>query len=69
MHEKNTTLLEQIPIFFLENPVDFIDTHFHEATLNIHKHAPIFSPQSIASVDGKQYFSEIMFSALVGFSL
>ena len=41
----------------------------HEATLNLHMHLWIFSHMLIASVDGKQHLSEVVFSALVGFSL
>ena len=55
--------------FFLENLVDFNEARLHEATLNLHTHARIFSRLSIASVDGKQNFSEIVFCALFGFSM
>ena len=37
--------------------------------LNLLTHAWIFSRLSIASVDGKQHLSEVVISALVGFSL
>ena len=49
--------------------MDFNASRLHEVTLNIHMYAWIFSRLSIASVDGKQHLSEIVFSALVGFSL
>ena len=48
--------------------MDFDEARLHEATLNLHKHARFFPRLSIASVDGKQYLSEAVFSALVGFS-
>ena len=41
----------------------------HEVTLNPLINALIFSCLSIASVDGKQHLSDVVFSALVGFSL
>jgi hypothetical protein len=56
-------------IFFYENLVDFNEEHLHEATLNLHTHAWIFSCLSIASVDDKQHLSEVVFSALIRFSL
>ena len=40
-----------------------------KATLNLHTHAWIFSCLSIVSVDGKQHLHEIVFSALLRFSL
>ena len=55
--------------FFCKNLVDFNEMHLHKATLNLHMHTWIFCYLSIASVDGKQHLSEIVFSALVGFSL
>ena len=48
--------------FFCKNLVDFNKAHLHEATLNLHTHAWIFSHLSIASVDSKQHLSEIVFS-------
>ena len=54
---------------FLQNLVNFNEARLREATLNLHTHTLIFSRLSIASVDGKKYFSEVVFSALVGFSL
>ena len=41
--------------------VGFNEAPLHEATLNLHTHA-------IATVEGKQYSSEVVFSASVGFS-
>ena len=59
-----TILLENYPTdFFCENLVDFNETRLHEATLNLHIHMWIFSCLSIASVDGKQPLSEVVFSA------
>ena len=49
--------------------VYFNEAHLHEATLNLHTYELIFSHLSIASVDGKQHLSEVVFSALVRFSL
>ena len=49
--------------------MDLNEARLHEATLNLHTHACIFSRMSIASVDGKQYLSEVVFSAFVEFSL
>ena len=49
--------------------MDFNEACLHEATLNLHMYANIFSCLSIASVDGKQHLSKVVFSALVGFSL
>ena len=63
------TLLEKYQTFFFENLVDFNEAPFNELTLIIHMHAWIFSRLSIVSVDGKQHLSEVLFSALIGFSL
>ena len=41
----------------------------HAASLNLHTYVLIFSRLSIASVEGKQHLSDILFSALVGFPL
>ena len=49
--------------------MDFNEAHLHEATLNLHTHERVFSLLSIASVDGNQHLSEVVFSAFVGFSL
>ena len=49
--------------------MDFNEVCLHESTLNLHMHAWIFSRLSLASVDNKQHLSEVVFSALVGFSL
>jgi hypothetical protein len=49
--------------------VDLNEAHLHEATLNLHTYVLIFSRLSVASIDGKQHLSEVVFSALVGFSL
>ena len=38
-------------------------------TLSLHTYSFIFSRLSIASIDDKQNLSEVVFSALVGFSL
>ena len=66
----NIPLLEKYPtLFFCENLVDFSEAHLHEATLNLHTHAWIFYRLSVTSVDGKQHLREIVFSALVRFSL
>ena len=55
--------------FYCENLVDFNEVHLHEATFSLHTHTWIFSLLSIASVDGKQLLSEVVFNAFVGFSL
>ena len=55
--------------FFCKNLVDFNEAHLHEVTLILHTHAWIFSHLLIVSVDGKEHLSEVVFSALVGFSL
>ena len=52
-------------ILFCENLADFYEARLHEATFNLHTHAWIFSSLSIASVDGKQDLSEVVFSDLV----
>ena len=49
--------------------MDFNESRMEEATLKLHTHGLIFSRLSIASVDDKQHLSEVVFSALVGFSL
>ena len=54
---------------FVRNMVDFNEARLHEATLNLHRHAWIFSRLSITSVDGKQHLSEVVFSALIGYWL
>ena len=56
-------------LFFPESLVDFNAARLHETTLNLHTHTWFFSRQSVASVDGKQHLSEVVFSALIGFSL
>ena len=56
-------------LLFCENLVDFNEASLYEATVNLHTHTLTFSRLSIASVDGKQHLSEVVFSALVGFSL
>ena len=61
-------LLENSRPYFFENLVDFNDVHFQGATLNLQTHAWIFYCLSIASIDGKHHLSEVVFSALVGFS-
>ena len=53
--------------FFFEPLVNFNEARLHWSTLKLHTHASIFSRLLIASIDGKQYMSEAMFSALVGF--
>ena len=55
--------------FICENLVDFYEARLHETSLNLHRHMWIFSRLSIAPVDGKHHLSELVFSALVGFSL
>ena len=54
---------------FCENLMDLNQARLHEPTLNLHAHVWIFSPLWIASVAGKQHLSEVMCSALIGFSL
>ena len=62
------TLLEKYPnFFFCEKLVNFNGGRLHEATLNLHTHTWFFP--SIESVNGKQHLSEVVFSALIGFSL
>ena len=66
---KYTRAVRKVPDFFCKNLVDFNEVRLHEATLNLHTHAWILSRLPIAPVDGKQHLSEVVFSALVGFSL
>ena len=47
--------------------MDFNEARLHEA--NLHTHARICNHLSIASIDGKQRLSEVVFSALVRFSM
>ena len=55
---------------FFRKPGEFqLNARLHEPTLNFHKDAWISSHLSIAPVDGKHHLSEVMFSALVKFSL
>ena len=54
---------------FCENLVDFNEARLHEVTLYLHTQAWIFYGLPMALVDGKQHLIEIVFSALVGFSL
>ena len=54
-------------ILFCKNMVDFNKAFLHMATLKLYTH--IFSRLSIVAVDDKQRLSEVVFSALVGFSL
>ena len=64
------TLFEKyLTLLFCEYLVDFKEVCLHEVTLNLHTHVGIFSRLSISSVDGKQHSSEIVFNALVRFSL
>ena len=49
--------------------MDINEAHLHEATLNLHMHACIFSDLSVVSVDDKQHLSEVVFSDLVELSL
>ena len=59
-------MLEKYPAYFSsENLVDFNEVRLHEATLNLHMHARIFSCMLIASVDLKQHLNEVVFSALI----
>jgi hypothetical protein len=62
--------VSELFIYFFENLMDFNEVRLHKATLNLLTHARIFFFHlSIASADGKQDLSEIVFSALIGFSL
>ena len=56
-------------ILFFQKPGDLNEVRLHEVTLNLYTHAWTFSCLSIPSVAGKQRLSEVVFSALVGFSL
>ena len=56
-------------IFFCKNLVDFNDEHLLEATLNLHTHALIFSPPVNSLSWWQAPFDEVLFSALVRFSL
>ena len=47
---------------FFENLVDINEVHLAEATFNLHTHARILSHWLIASGDGKQHFSEVVFT-------
>ena len=65
----NTTLLEKYPTLFIFAKTWWISMKC--ACMRrfwIFIHMCEFSRLSIASVDGKQHFSEVVFSALVGFS-
>ena len=62
-----TTLLENYPYVFYRNLVNFNEARLLETTLNLHTHARICL--SVASIDGKQHLSEVVFSVLVEFSL
>ena len=48
--------------------MDFNEARLHEATLSLHTPARICPHLSIALGDSKQHLSEVLFSALVGFS-
>ena len=61
--------LSDLIFFLLRNPGNFNDARLHEATFDLHTCARIFSRLSIASVDGKQHLSKVVFSVLLGFSL
>ena len=66
----NTVLEKYLAhFFFFFNFVDFNEARLHEAAFNLHMHVWMFSCLSIASVDGKQHLREVVFSALVSFSL
>ena len=57
------SLLEKyLALFFCGNLMYFNEARLNEATLNLHTHAWIFSRLSIASVDGKEHLSEVVFS-------
>ena len=56
-------------LFFCENLMNFNEAILYEASLNLHTHTWIFSRRSIASVNGKQHLSKVVFSTLVGFLL
>ena len=65
-----TNMLEKYSnFFFCENLVDLNEARLHEAILNPHINACIFSRLLIASVDDKQHLSKVVFSAVVAFSL
>ena len=67
----DTILLEKYPtlVFLLRKPSGIHEARFHKANLNLHMHTWIFSRLSETSVDDKKHFTEVVFSALVGFSL
>ena len=48
--------------------MDFNEARMYETALNLHTHARILHA-CISSVDSKQHLSEVVFCALVGFSL
>ena len=60
--------VRKVSDLFCENLVNFKDTCFHDATLNLHTHTWIFTSISTESVDGKHHLSEVVFTDLVGFS-
>ena len=65
-----STLLEKYQSSsFCEKLVDINEARLLEATLNLQMHAWIFSHLSVASVNSNQHLSEVVFIALVGFSL
>ena len=54
---------------YCENLMDVNEARLHEATLNFHTQAWMFSCLSMSSVDSKQQLSEAVFMALVEFLL
>ena len=50
---------------FCENLVDLNEARLHEATLNLHMHERIISCPSIASVDGKQHLSQVVYNVVL----
>ena len=61
--------VSEINTISCENLMDFNKTRLHEVVLKLHTRAWIFSRLSIASVDGNQLLSEVVFSDLFVFSL
>ena len=64
------TLLEKYPtLFIFRKLVEFNETRLNKLTLNLQTYAWIFFRLSIVLVYGKKHLSEVVFSALVKFSL
>ena len=59
-------LVRRENFLFCKNLVVFNEARLHETILDLHMNTWIFFCLSIASVDGKQHLSDVVFSALIG---